>query len=485
MEMHPQDDPQQGKQTLTVERILESIIRLQSCYIDDQQPQLAHEQLLQEFLTLTGSASGFIDEVPASGDIKQLATRALINSIHISRSHQQAERELKESKERFEILVNGINDAIWDSDLPSGRHYVSSRWKEMLGYQDHELEFSIEEWEARLHPQERDEVLAWWSGVLGGADTAFKRKFQLRHRDGSYRHIYCRGILVRDHSGAVIRVAGMNSDVSVRIQYEADHKKLQHQLYQAQKMELVGKLAGGIAHDYNNLLNLIMTQADLALRALGHDSPQAEPLIEIRKAVERSAALTRRLLGFAKGQPLLPVELNVNDAIRDLLTLLQRLIGDNVRLDWHLESELVPVWMDRTEFDQIMTNLCVNASDTIGAKGVISIKSRNVVLDDMFQPRNVRASECEFVLISVSDNSKAMEQGLIPRLLESFFGSKPEVQGNGLGLATVYGIVKQHEGFIEVNSDDGRGTTFEIYLPRYRNSEPVVRQSHLKLVRNE
>jgi PAS domain S-box-containing protein len=242
---------------------------------------------------------------------------------------------------------------------------------------------------------------------------------------------------------------------------------LEAQLHQAQKMEAVGRLAGGVAHDFNNMLAVIAGHADLALEQTAADSPLRADIVEIQEAAQRSAELTRQLLAFARKQTIAPKVLNLNHTIAGMLKMLGRLIGEDIDLLWKPAGTLWPVNMDPTQIDQIMANLIVNARDAITGVGKITIETGQAVFDESYCGTHADVNPGSYVLLAVSDTGCGMDKAVLAQLFDPFFTTKPPGKGTGLGLAMVYGIVKQNRGFINVYSEPGHGTTFKIYLPRH------------------
>ena len=245
-------------------------------------------------------------------------------------------------------------------------------------------------------------------------------------------------------------------------------KKLETQFLQAQKMESVGRLAGGVAHDFNNMLGVIIGHAEMAMMQVSTSEPLHQSLQEIRNAAQRSADLTRQLLAFARKQTVQPQVLDLNDTVAGMLKMLQRLIGEDIDLVWMPGHDLWKVKIDPSQIDQILANLAVNARDAIAGVGKLTIETDNVVLDDGTIALTIRnCVSGEYVLLAVSDNGCGMDKETLAHIFEPFFTTKGVGEGTGLGLATVYGIVKQNDGFINVYSEPGHGTTFKIYLPRF------------------
>lgn len=255
-------------------------------------------------------------------------------------------------------------------------------------------------------------------------------------------------------------------DISEQKRHEQASERLQAQLLQAQKMESVGRLAGGIAHDFNNMLQVILGNADLALEESQSGSQLHLELLEIRKSAARSAELTSQLLTFARKQVFRPQELNLKETVEGTSKMLQRLIGETIDLSLRLGPDVWPVRMDPSQVTQILTNLAINARDAINGQGRLVIEVSNVVLSSTQAVADAEVVPGEFVLLSVSDNGQGMTREVLDHLFEPFFTTKDIGKGTGLGLATVFGIVKQNQGFIRVDSTPGQGSTFRIYLPR-------------------
>lgn len=259
-----------------------------------------------------------------------------------------------------------------------------------------------------------------------------------------------------------------------RIRVEEEQKNLQSQLVQAQKMESVGRLAGGVAHDFNNMLSVIVGHAELALGQLDPSHSVFSDLKQIHKAAQRSTNLTHQLLAFASRQTVIPKLLDLNDVISEMLKMLRRLIGEDINLIWTPGADLGLVKMDPVQMDQILANLCVNARDAISGVGKITIATSNAVFDESYCAANPEFLPGKYILIRVSDNGCGIDEDIQGSIFEPFFSTKKEQKGTGLGLSTVYGIVKQNKGFITIDSTPGQGATFNIYLARHEADEGKV-----------
>jgi len=285
-------------------------------------------------------------------------------------------------------------------------------------------------------------------------------------KDG--RRIICDwyNTILKDTDGKVIGAASLVQDITERKQAEAEREKLQAQLNQAQKMESVGRLAGGVAHDFNNMLGVILGHTELALLQADENHDLYSDLIEIQTAARRSADITKQLLAFARKQTISPKQLDLNDTVESMLNMLRRLIGEDIDLVWQPATHLLPVKMDPSQIDQILANLCVNARDAISGVGKLTIETGRKTFDEEYCKEHAGFILGDFVLLAVSDNGCGMDKEILDNLFEPFFTTKEVGKGTGLGLATIYGIIKQNNGFINVYSEPGQGSTFKIYLPR-------------------
>ncbi len=256
------------------------------------------------------------------------------------------------------------------------------------------------------------------------------------------------------------------SDISVQKQIEKENAALQSSLVQLRKMESIGKLAGGVAHDFNNMLQVMLGKIDLLIAAHGVSPNVREILVDLRMFVLKSAGLPHQLLVFARKQIIAPVVLDCNVAVGEMLNMLRRLIGEDIDLTFTPENDLWLVMIDPSQVDQIMANLALNSRDAIQGAGVFTIKTGNVVVDDAYSQSHPGMLPGEYVQLVIHDNGRGIDKEAMLSLFEPFFTTKTVTENSGLGLATLYGIVKQNNGFVEVSSRDGEGTTFEIYLPR-------------------
>jgi len=313
----------------------------------------------------------------------------------------------------------------------------------------------------------REEATAMLAEVKAGKSIGNRETVRLR-RDGTPVDVSLTVSPIRDASGAITGVAEIARDVTER-------KRLLEQLRQAQKMEEIGNLAGGVAHDFNNLLTVILGSTTSLLRGLA-DERLVEDATNIEAAAEQAAALTRQLLAFSRQQVLEPESLDLNDVVEETLRLLGRILGEDVQLDCRLEPDLRPVLVDRSQLQQVIVNLVVNARQAMEGGGTLGIRTANVELDEAYAAEHVEVVPGPHVLLEITDSGVGMDEETRRRIFEPFFTTK--ARGSGLGLATVYGIVKQSGGHIWLYSEPGLGTTFKIYFPWA--SEPVAPPSEVE-----
>lgn len=386
--------------------------------------------------------------------------------------HIAAQKRVEEAiRENAELLAHSQQIAhlgSWKLDVPAKRLHWSDEVYRIFGCAPQEFEATYEAFLSFVHPDDRAAVDKAYTRSVREKHGGYEIEHRIIRKDtGEERFVHEQCIHEFDDAGAVIRSIGMVHDITERKRAEEEREKLQSQLIQAQKMEVVGRLAGGVAHDFNNMLTVILGGADMAMEEAGGNDKLRNSLYEIQKAAMRSADLTRQLLAYARRQTAAPKVLDINEAIEGMLKMLRRLIGEDMDLIWRPGSNLYPVFIDPAQFDQILVNLCVNARDAIAGAGKITVETDNVSFDEAYCVRHPHFVPGEFVMLAVSDNGCGMDTEILGQLFEPFFTTKAAGKGTGLGLATVYGMVKQNKGFISVYSEPGQGTTFEIFLPRH------------------
>ncbi len=409
--------------------------------------------------------------------------------------HKRYEEQLVSLAQRLQLATSAAQLGVWDLDVRNNTMVWDNRMFELYGVTQKEFPSGVDAWMNGLHPEDREWAIAEYQEALSG-EKNFDTVFRIVHPDGSVKYIKASGLVIRGADGTAERMIGVNSDITDAKISEQENAKLEGQLHQAQKMESVGRLAGGVAHDFNNMLTVILGHAQLGLMHLDSTHPVCADLQEICKSAEHSADLTRQLLAFARKQTVTPKVLVLNDVVAEMLKMLLRLIGEDIHLLWQPAPELWQVKIDPSQIDQILANLCVNARDAIEGTGRITIETENRTIDAQYCAVNPEATAGEYVRLSVSDNGGGMDKDTQMHIFEPFYTTKEVGKGTGLGLATVYGIVKQNSGFINVYSETGQGTTFSIYLPRhiglnnrimkeYASQEPMRGQETILLVEDE
>jgi two-component system sensor histidine kinase EvgS len=380
-----------------------------------------------------------------------LVALAVITFVLKRRLKEKVAR-LKESESRFRQLFEMAAISLIHATGPGNVVAVNRRFEELFGY-DLEDAPTLSRWWLLAFPEPWSEELEAWLRCVSraGEDREIvPRECRIRCKDGTERRVLAEGRVFEDN------LLLSFVDITELKRAQEERELLNLQLLQSQKMEAVGRLAGGVAHDFNNMLSVILGHAQLGRIRLKEDSPVHRDLSAIEDAARRSANLTRQLLGFARKQTVAPRVLDLNATVGGMLEMLRRVIGEQVELQWSPAKELWPVRIDPVQVDQILVNLCVNGRDAISGVGKITIATFNVDEDD------------GFVGLVVTDTGHGMGEETRAQIFEPFFSTKLTGQGVGLGLATVYGIVRQNGGFIDVRSRVGEGTTFEIRLPRSR-----------------
>ncbi len=390
---------------------------------------------------------------------------SLSRIISIATESKQMEKLLKEEREQLLSIFNGIDESIYIVDPTTYEVlFVNSFLKKMLD-KDFPEKKCYEQFQGFNAPCEfcTNQI------ILENPEEVYRWEY---YNPNLNRHYLLSDRIIKWTDGRDVRFE-MAIDITDRIEAEEEKEKLQSQFLQAQKMESVGQLAGGVAHDFNNMLTVILGHTEIALMKTNPDQPIYKNLEEIRKSAERSANLTRQLLTFARKQTIAPRIIDLNETVEGMVQMLRQLIGEGVDLSWLPGKNLAQVKVDPAQIDQILVNLCVNARDAIDGVGKITIETELVTFDEDYCAVNLGFVPGDFVMLAVSDNGCGMEPEVISHLFEPFFTTKKLGKGTGLGLSSVYGAVKQNNGFIKVYSEPNQGTTFKIYLPQHSSATPI------------
>ena len=383
--------------------------------------------------------------------------RFVLASVTDITERKRVELQLRASEERFRQVAENIKEALVVLELPTYRAlYLSRMWADIWGRSVEDAYRNPRIWIDSVHPDDRTAVLASQDAVEHGQPGV--AAFRVIRPDGSMRWARSRAFPVLDENHHPYRVVGLVEDIT-------EVRRTEAQLVQAQKMEAVGRLAGGIAHDFNNLLTVIFGYSDLVLEELGLAHPSTGDVRQIRAAAQSAESLTRQLLAFSRQQILQPRSLDLNEVLGRVDALLRRVIGEDIVLLMKLTTPLARVSADPGQIEQVIMNIAVNARDAMPRGGRLTIETANVELDERFAAQHPGGSAGAHVMIAVSDTGTGMDEATQKRVFEPFFTTKGIGKGTGLGLATVYGIVKQSHGSIWVYSEPGQGATFKIYLP--------------------
>jgi two-component system cell cycle sensor histidine kinase/response regulator CckA len=375
----------------------------------------------------------------------------------------RADQALREREERFRALTENGSDVTTILGPDGTMQYVSPSVRSVLGLEPAELEGTSVM--SMFHPDDAAGVAEAIAGIAATPGASAARAFRMRHADGSWRHFEGTGINLIDHP-AVGGIVTNSRDVTERLRAEAALHERDQQLRQAQKMEAVGRLAGGIAHDFNNLLTAIKGNTQLMLLRVEGDAELRTELLEVDRAADRAAALTRQLLAFSRRQVLHPQVLELNDTVRGVQGMLRRLIPEPVELAVELADGLPAVEVDPGQIEQVVVNLAVNARDAMPRGGVLALRTAAVPPAEAgalgLAPRPLG-----YVRLEVADTGEGIAPEVLPHVFEPFFTTKEMGKGTGLGLSTVYGIVQQSGGRVDAASAPGQGSTFTVYLPAH------------------
>ena len=416
------------------------------------EPIVVISGLDDERLALEAVRSGAQDYLVKGRIEGHLLARVLRYAVE----RKRAEQDLLAREERFRALVEHSADAIALLDRTGTLIYASHSTERVLGYQAEEVlgRHALD----LIHPDDVPAVAGRLLELQDRPGAAVVMEARYRHKDGSWRYGEC-------------SVANRLSDAAVRalvLNYReiTERRRLEEQLRQAQKMEAVGRLAGGVAHDFNNVLTAIFGYADLLTEELPEGHQARGDLDEIRKAAQRASTLTRQLLAFSRQQVLQPMVLSLNDLVADVQNMLVRLVGEDVEVRLSLSPDAGNVRADAGQLQQVLLNLVVNARDAMPTGGKLLLETANADLTEQYAELHQPVIPGRYVMLAVSDTGSGMDAETKARIFEPFFTTKEQGRGTGLGLSTVYGIVKQSGVYVWVYSEPGRGTTFKLYFPR-------------------
>ncbi|MES1166749.1 MAG: PAS domain S-box protein, partial [Pseudomonadota bacterium] len=369
-----------------------------------------------------------------------------------------AERALRESEERFKFLARAVSDVIWDWDLRADALWWSDGFMKTFGYAAGEIEPGIVSWTSRIHPDERARVVAGIHRAIDTGVESWSEEYRFQRKDGSHAFVQDRGYILRDPAGKGVRMVGGMRDLT-------EQKKMEAQFVRAQRMESIGTLAGGIAHDLNNVLAPIMMSIELLRLDAGRDPRRAKTLDTIYLSCRRGADLVRQILSFARGIDGQKVALRLQHLIGDLRTIISETFPRNIQIVTNLPGDLWPISGDPSQLHQVLLNLAINARDAMPLGGTLTLAASNLTIDTLFAGTSRDGTAGTYVLLTVTDTGVGMTAEVRARIFEPFFTTKDPGRGTGIGLATVQSVVKGHGGWVDVESEVGRGTTFKVFLP--------------------
>ncbi len=397
--------------------------------------------------------------------------RAIIAEGYDITELKSAEKTLKESTERLRLAMQASRMGTWEWDIERHQVMWSPETLRIFGVSAEDFGGTYKDYLGFVAPERRVEVDAFVEQFLSDANESavINYEHEIVRGDGERGWIEIRGMTFVNPQGRPSRMTGVCVDITARKQAEAERRGLEAQLRQAQKLEAVGQLAGGVAHDFNNILTVIIGNIQLSVEkvrnALGAEHNVVHSMEQIDEAARRASALTRQLLAFSHRDVTQPRVLSLNSTLTGLDKMLRRLISEDIEFNLVADPQLRSIRADAGRIEQVVVNLVVNAVHAMPNGGRLTLETRNVILDEECTRSDVEAQTGPHVLLAVSDTGHGMDAATRERIFEPFFTTKPTDKGTGLGLSTVHGIVKQSGGHIMVESEPGQGTTFKIYLP--------------------
>ncbi len=407
--------------------------------------------------------------VRESGTIQDITERKL------------AESALRQSEERFQFVARAVSDVVWDWDLEANTLWWNDGFLTIFGFTAGEIEPSVGSWTSRIHPDECGRVVDSMHHAINAGAESWSAEYRFQRKNGSYAFVEDRGYIVRDAAGKGIRMVGGMRDLT-------EQKKMEAQYLRAQRMDSIGTLAGGIAHDLNNVLAPILMSIELLKLDPTNDARRAKILDTIQLSCRRGADLVRQVISFARGVNGEQIAIRLRLLIDDLKGIIGGTFPPNIQINSEVPADLWPITGDPTQLHQVLLNLAVNARDAMPHGGTLTVSASNLTLDVQYARTSREAKAGPHVLLQMTDTGIGIPPEIRERIFDPFFTTKEPGKGTGIGLATVYTIVKSHGGFVNVESEVGRGTTFKIYLPAdpaLHNSPAVPPLSELPCGRNE
>ncbi|HUJ42550.1 MAG TPA: PAS domain-containing protein [Opitutaceae bacterium] len=425
-----------------------------------------------ELTVRTSEARGRIDHriLRPDGQIRHVRTHAEVardpagNAVRMTGTvqditeYQLSQAALHESEERYKLVSRATSDVLWDWDLAANTIWRSDGFKTVFGFSTDEIEPVLEWWSKRLHAEDRDRVVSGLRRAIDSGQESWVDEYRFLLKDGRYATVQDRGYVVHDDAGKAIRMVGGMTDLTER-------KKLEAQYLRAQRMESIGTLAGGIAHDLNNVLSPIIMAIDLLKLEANGDPKRLQMLNTVRASARRGADLVRQVLTFARGLEGQRIAVDLHQLVEDLRGIIAETFPRKIAIMTEIPSNLWPIIGDATQIHQVLLNLAVNARDAMPEGGTLTFAADNFQADAQYVGTGQEVRPGPYVMIAVADTGTGMPPEVCDRIFEPFFTTKEVGKGTGLGLSTVHTIVKSHGGFIHVESKLRHGTTFKVFLP--------------------
>jgi PAS domain S-box-containing protein len=382
------------------------------------------------------------------------------------------EDTLLKTATRLQLATASAHLGIWEWDARSNEYIWDDRTYEYFDIKRDGSPITLEKWTNYLHPNDVERVIAERQAAVMG-ERVYDTEYRVVHSNGSIRVVKVDGVVVRDESGRALRMIGINKDIT-------EQKDLEEKLRQAQKMEAMGQFAGGIAHDFNNILSAIIGYVYVTLTKMAGDDPQRSNIEQILLAAERAAYLTRDILLFSRKQVSERKAVDLNEIVMAMDNFLKRVISEDIAYKMTLQKGTIPILADMHQLEQVFMNLATNARDAMPQGGTFTIATEQIRIDEDFITSHGYGNPGIYALLTAADTGNGMDEQTQQRIFEPFFTTKEVGKGTGLGMAVVYGIIKQHDGYINVYSEPGKGTTFKIYLPV--NTSGIIEKKKIKKV---
>ena len=376
-------------------------------------------------------------------------------------SRNLAVDRLKLSEERLALAVTDKNNGIWDWNIGSGDIFFSENWRKFLGLKKDGDNKGLEVWKSHIHPEEVERVVESMRNHWNGDSEHFMEEHRLQNKAGHYHWVLSRGKAIWNEAGEVVRMAGSMTDIT-------EKKMLEHQVVQMQKMEGLDRFSAGVAHDLANMVMVVNSYATLIKEAVPNHTAVGDYISEIKQATDRSNQLVKQLMAFSRKSQIQLEYVFLHMEVEDLLPMVTTVLGDNIEIENELVDDLPPIMADHTMISQVLLNLVINSRDAMPEGGKLTLSTSLHQLEEAFQFDDRMVAAGDYIQLSVSDDGIGMDDELKEQIFDPFFSTKANQEGQsgtGLGLSTVYGIMKQHRGWISVKSRPGIGSRFDLYFP--------------------